>query len=105
MKPEKVKLRVKLGGRTYVFETWAPYEPMIRQAVARLNERYRMLRNEYALDEADVLSMLLLEVVAQREKDRYERLQAEKQWEAEWQKTDQLLNEIDQIITGKEIDH
>jgi len=98
MKPEKVKLRVRLGGRSYVFDTLAPYEPLIRRAVARLNDRFHRMQSEFGLDETDILAMLLLEEVAQREKENHEYQQQLKQWEQLNAETEQLINDIDQTI-------
>jgi cell division protein ZapA (FtsZ GTPase activity inhibitor) len=63
----EIKININLNGRIHSVRIDSQYEHIIRQAAKRINERIAEFKNEYVVnDEAQVLSMLLLEEITQK---------------------------------------
>jgi len=95
MKPEKVNLRVRLAGRTFFLETYPVYEPLIRAAVERLDRRFGEMKLTYEADEPELLAMLLIQEVAEKEKILFDYKEERQRQQEEWEKIETVIREID----------
>ncbi len=97
MKPEKVNMQIRLAGRTFMLETYPQYEALIRSAVERLDERFKQMRTAYEADDSELLAMLLISEVAEKEKLKHEAEEQRQAWQQEWDKLQEIMKQIDEL--------
>ncbi len=100
MTGEKIKISVLFDGRRFSLNIYPGHEEFVRRAVKEADEELKRFRTEYAIsDSTDLLRMLLLKVVAEKEIMHHEHeLQRQKLDEL----TGDLLKSVQRIIEKKE---
>jgi len=96
---EKVKVKVRLNGRSYSLRIKAEYEALFRDAVKRLDDEIRNWKMRYDLpDDVDVLAMVLLSQTMAKEICLQEQTRMKEQWEKHWGQIEDVLGQLEADI-------
>ncbi len=89
---DNVNISVNLNGRIYQFQVKPEYESKIREAINRVNLEITEFKKKYQIsNEIDVLSLVLLKIIAQNVAMETMWEDFEEKWKKEMKKWEKIL--------------